>query len=79
MISEFRNNIKAEGINYEDLEDSGYDDGKEMLIPESAVKGMLDTIEDEVNKIYALLEDVVGLSEIDEIKEKLKDLSYKLY
>lgn len=79
MIGEFRNTIKSEGINYDELADSGYDDGKELLLPESTIKGVLDAIEDDVNKIAGLLEDVVGLSEIDEVKEKLKDLSYKLY
>jgi hypothetical protein len=79
FTSEFRKTINADSIGYEVLADYGYDKGKELLVPESTVKGVLDTIEDSVNELVNLLEDIEGLTEIDRVKEKLKTLSYKLY
>lgn len=79
ITSEYRNTIDREALKYNELIDHGYDDCKEFLIPETAVKGVLDTVEDNVNEIVNLLEDIEGLSEIDTVKTKLKELSYKLY
>ena len=40
---------------------------------------MIDDIESDVNEIMGMLESIKGLSEIEEIKEKVDELSYKLY
>jgi len=77
--SEYRNTINSESLQYDELCNYGYDDGKESLIPESAVKGVLDTIEDAVSTIVDKIEGIEGLSEIDDVKALLKELSDKLY
>ena len=69
----------TDGYFYSDLVDYGYDDNKEELIPESTVKSVIDDIESDVNEIVGMLESIKGLSEIEEIKEKVDELSYKLY
>jgi hypothetical protein len=79
MASEYRDTVAQGALTYDNLIDYGYDDNKESLIPEDTVKGVLDTIEDNINELVGLLEDVEGLSEIDVVKSKLKELSYKLY
>jgi hypothetical protein len=78
-MSEYRKTINADATSYDALTDYGYDDNNELLIPESTVKGVLDSIEDDVNKLVDLLEDIEGLTEIDNAKAVLKALSYKLY
>ena len=40
---------------------------------------MIDDIEADVNEIRDMLDDIKGLSEIDEVKEKISSLSMKLY
>ena len=62
---------------YEGLKEELWD--KENLIPESTVKSVIDDIESDVNEIVEMLESIKGLSEIEEIKEKVDELSYKLY
>ena len=69
----------TDGYLYSDLVDYGYDDNKEELIPESTVKSVIDDIESDVNEIVGMLESIKGLSEIEEIKEKVDELNYKLY
>ena len=76
--SEYRNKA-LDGYTYNDLIEHGYDDNKENLIPESTVKSVIDDIESDVNEIVGMLESIKGLSEIEEIKEKVDELSYKLY
>lgn len=77
-ISKYRNEA-LDGYTYNDLTEYGYDDNKENLIPESIVKGVIDDIESDVNVIKDMLEDIRGLSEIEEIKEMVNNLSRKLY
>lgn len=77
-VSKYRNNA-LDGYTYNDLIEYGYDDNKENLIPESAVKSVIDAIESDVNEIVGMLENIKGLSEIEEIKEKVDELSEKLY
>lgn len=77
-MSKYRNEA-LDGYTYNDLVNYGYDDGKEELIPESTVKSVIDDIESDVNEIMSMLEDIKGLSEIEEIKEKVDELSNKLY
>lgn len=43
------------------------------------VKSVIDDIESDVNEIRDLLDDIKGLTEIDEIKDKISSLSQKLY
>ena len=76
--SKYRNEA-LDGYTYNDLIEYGYDDNKENLIPESTVKSVIDDIESDVNEIVGMLESIKGLSEIEEIKEKVDELSYKLY
>lgn len=77
-ISKYRNEA-LDGYTYNDLIEYGYDDNKENLIPESTVKSVIDNIESDVNEIMGMLENIKGLSEIEEIKEKVDELSDKLY
>lgn len=77
-ISKYRNEALG-GYTYNDLVNYGYDDGKEDLIPASTVKSVIDDIESDVNEIMSMLENIKGLSEIEEIKEKVDELSDKLY
>ena len=77
-ISKYRNEA-LDGYTYNDLIEYGYEDNKENLIPESTVKGVIDDIESDVNEIRDMLEGIRGLSEIEEIKEMVNNLSGKLY
>ena len=77
-ISKYRNEA-LDGYTYDDLIEYGYDDNKENLIPESTVKSVIDNIESDVNVIRDMLEGIRGLSEIEEIKEMVNNLSGKLY
>ena len=77
-ISKYRNEA-LDGYTYNDLIEYGYDDNKENLIPESTVKSVIDNIESDVNVIIDMLEGIRGLSEIEEIKEMVNNLSEKLY
>ena len=77
-ISKYRNEA-LDGYTYNDLIEYGYDDNKENLIPESTVKNVIDNIKSDVNVIRDMLEGIRGLSEIEEIKEMVNNLSGKLY
>ena len=77
-ISKYRNEI-LDGYTYNDLIEYGYDDSKENLIPESSVKSVIDDIESDVNEIRDMLDDIKGLSEVEEIKDRINELSEKLY
>ena len=77
-ISKYRNEA-LDGYTYNDLIEYGYDNNKENLIPESTVKSVIDNIESDVNVIRDMLEGIRGLSEIEEIKEMVNNLSEKLY
>lgn len=76
--SKYRN-AALDGYTYSDLAEYGFDENKEKLIPESTVKGVIDEIESDVNEIRDMLDDINGLSEIDDVKEKISSLSLKLY
>lgn len=77
-VSKYRNRA-LDGYTYNDLIEYGYDDNKENLVPESTVKSVIDNIESDINEIMGMLENIKGLSEIEEIKEKVDELSDKLY
>lgn len=77
-IGKYRNEA-LDGYTYNDLVNYGYDDGKEDLIPKSVVENVIDNIECDINEIKNMLVCIEGLSEVDEIKEKLNELSEKLY
>lgn len=78
VFSEYRNEA-TDGYCYSDLSEYGYDDDEEVLVPKSTVINAIDGIESDVNEIIKLLEDISGIEIIDEVKEKLKTLSEKLY
>ena len=77
-ISKYRNEA-LDGYTYNDLIEYGYDDNEENLIPESSVKSVIDDIESDVNEIRDMLDGIKGLSEIEEIKDRINVLSEKLY
>ena len=76
--SKYRKEI-TQGFEYGELVEFGYDDGKEILIPESAVVSVINDIECDVNDIIDMLSNITGLTEIDNIKVELENLSLKLY
>ena len=78
MIGKYRKEI-SDGFTYNDLQNYGYDDGKEDLIPVSSVITVLDLIESDVKDISDLLNKISGLTDIDEIKCKVELLKEKLY
>lgn len=78
MVGEYRK-VATDGFTYNDLVNYGYDDGKEDLIPVSTVIDILDSIESDIKDLSYLLSKVEGLSEIDEIKDRLEVLEEKLY
>ena len=77
-ISKYRNE-SLDGYTYNDLIEYGYDDNEENLIPESSVKSVIDDIESDVNEIRDMLDGIKCLSEIEEIKDRINELSEKLY
>ena len=78
-LSEYRKAVIDDGLKYSELKEYGYDDEKEFLIPESSVVQTLNLIESDLNEIADMLSDIYGLSEIDVVKEKMNELSAKLY
>lgn len=78
MVGKYRKEA-TDGFTYNDLVNYGYDDGKEDLIPVSTVDSVLDAIESDVKDIFYLLDGIKGLSEIEEVKDKLENLEEKLY
>lgn len=76
--SKYRNDA-LDGYTYDDLAEYGYADNKENLIPESTIESVINNIEYDVNEIRDMLDNIKGLSEIEEVKEKLSSLSHKLY
>lgn len=76
--SKYRNDA-LDGYTYDDLAEYGYADNKEIFIPKSTVESVIDDIESDVNEIRDLLDEIKGLTEIDEIKDKVSSLSRKLY
>lgn len=68
--SKYKNAV-LDRYTYSDLEVYGFNKNKENLIPESTVKSVIDDIESDVNEIKDMLDDIKGLSEIDEVKEKI--------
>lgn len=78
MVGKYRKET-SDGFTYNDLQNYGYDDGKEDLIPVSSVINVLDLIESDVREISDLLSKISGLTEIEEIKYKVMLLEEKLY
>ena len=77
-ISKYRDEA-LDAYTYNDLMEYGYDNNKENFVLESIVKRVIDDIESDVNEIRDMLDDIKGLSEIDEVKGKISLLSEKLY
>lgn len=77
-VGQYRNKA-TDGFTYNDLVNYGYDKNNIDLIPIDEVNTVIDCIESDIKEINGLLESINGLSEIDEIKEKLNSLEMKLY
>ena len=75
---DYRNRITT-GYLYNELVDYGYDDNKKVLIPLSTVEDVINDIESDVKDIESLLDGIGGLTEIDEIKRKVNELTTKLF
>ena len=58
--------------------DYEFDDGEEF-VPKSVITQIIDEIESDMNDINHKLEPINGLTEVDEIKEQVSELSTKLY
>lgn len=74
----YREQIDNEVYQYGDLADYDFDDSEEF-IPKSVVIQIIDEIESDINDINHKLESINGLTEVDEIKEQVSELSTKLY
>ena len=74
----YREQIDKEAYQYGDLADYEFDD-REEFIPKSVVIQIIDEIESDINDINHKLEHINGLTEVDEIKEQVSELSTKLY
>ena len=74
----YREQIDQEVYQYGDLADYKFDDGEEF-IPKSVVIQIIDEIESDINDINHKLEPINVLTEVDEIKEQVSELSTKLY
>lgn len=72
-------NIATTGYLYNELVDYGYDNNKEVLIPLSTIESVINYIESDVKDIESLLDGISGLTEIDEIKQKVDELATKLF
>lgn len=77
-VSKYRKEA-TDSYTYNDLVNYGFDDNKTELVPVNEVENVIDQIESDVKEITSLLDDIKGLSEIEEIKEKLNSLEEKLY
>lgn len=77
----YREQIDKEAYQYGDLADYEFDefDDREEFIPKSVVIQIIDEIESDINDINHKLEPINGLTEVDEIKEQVSELSTKLY
>lgn len=74
----YREQIDKEVHQYGDLADYEFDD-REEFIPKSVVIQLIDEIESDINDINHKLEPINDLTEMDEIKEQVSELSTKLY
>jgi len=64
---------------YSDIPDYGYDDNKTNFVEEIEIINIIDDIESRIKDIEDLLKPIEGLSEINEIKEKVKILVEMVY
>lgn len=78
MASEYRKSA-TKGEYYSDLANYGYDDNKTVLVDETTISEVINSIETDVGEVINMLDDIKGLAEIDEAREKLEELSLKLY
>lgn len=74
----YREQIDKEVYQYGDLADYEFDD-REEFIPKSVVIQLIDEIESDINDINHKLEPINDLTEMDEIKEQVSELSTRLY
>lgn len=74
----YREQIDKEAYQYGDLADYEFDDREEFIL-KSVVIQIIDEIESDINDINHKLESINGLTEVDEIKKQVSELSTKLY
>lgn len=74
----YRKQIDKEAYQYGDFVNYEFDDREEFIL-KSVVFQIIDEIEFDINDINHKLEHINGLTEVDEIKEQVSELSTKLY
>lgn len=78
MKENYREQIEDVRYTYDDIVEDKH--SKEMFFVDLAeTKTVIDCIESDVNDILSLLDPIKGLSEIEEAKDKLIELSSNLY
>ena len=65
-------------IDFETVESDEVESGSLYILVDE-VDNIIDSIESEVNAIFDTIKNIEGLTEIDEIKTMLENLSVKLY
>ena len=78
---EYRKDVMCNELQVQEIiEDGGRNYGlTEKYLSKDEVEEVVDNIERDVNEIKDLLDDISGLTEIEEIKDKIKNLSDKLF
>ena len=82
MLSNFRKELEKYTYTLEDVkeEDNSFKlIDSDNFILETEVKSAFDSIENDINAIKDKLEEIKGLSEIDDIYKIIKELSINLY
>jgi len=82
VVSTVSNNYRKQTENlrvtYDDIVNDENYKGKEFVELSDAMAA-IDYIEGDLSEVINILEDIEGLSEIDDVKCKLKKLSYNVY
>jgi hypothetical protein len=73
----YRNNYNT--FVYSEMLDYGFDNDKSKFIEEDEVIKMIDDFETKIKEIESLLDPIEGLSEIEDIKIKVKELVDLVY
>ena len=79
MIDNDRYRKEYSTYTYSNMSDYGYDDNKTNFVEENEIIKIIDDIENRIKDIKDLLKPIKGLSEIDEIKEKVEILVEMIY
>lgn len=73
----YRNNYSTYA--YSEMTDYGFDNDKTRFVEEDEVIKMIDDFETKIKEIESLLDPIEGLSEIEDIKVKVKELVNLVY